>query len=502
MATNIRNWEQRVDWTLSAVLWFGFGMSLFLSGVREGATAGVTLASVFAGTYVVLMQAMPRRIRNSSQVGEVLAIVGVVVALVGIALSGGIDSGYVIFLIAPAFFAGAFLGLRIGLETALLAAVGLIVVIAALDQPILNSRVFESVALFVLIALTMSQVRRILVDERIRSDELAAATEIRISRLETAHGLLQTLSNLAGAAELNPITVGQAALRDMAVRVPFEAGQVLHGGEGEEVVVATRGEPSTETAPVEYPIQIADRTVGRLRLWTREGSDLGEWREAIEFTLQPVAIAFENTRLLQQIAHRAVRGERTRIARELHDDIGPSLASLGLSIDMAIHQFDVDAELGRHLEASRRHVTALIETIRGTAADLRRDETDSLVERAHELAADVGANGPAVAINVDERRPPRGDKAPEINAIVAEAFRNALAHSGATTISIQGVVDRSRGRVSVVDNGSGFDPSIHPPGHFGLIGMKERATKIDADLDIASSAGVGTTISVTWGESD
>ncbi|MCP3975134.1 MAG: hypothetical protein GY720_11655, partial [bacterium] len=189
MATNIRNWEQRVDWTLSVVLWFGFGMSLFLSGLREGATPGVTLASVFAGTYVVLMQAMPRRIRNGRQVGEVLAIVGVVVALVGIALSGGIDSGYIIFLIAPAFFAGAFLGLRIGLETALLAAVGLIMVIAALDQPILDSRVVESVSLFVLIALTMSQVRRILVDERIRSDELAAATEIRISRLETAHGL-------------------------------------------------------------------------------------------------------------------------------------------------------------------------------------------------------------------------------------------------------------------------------------------------------------------------
>ncbi|MCP3974449.1 MAG: hypothetical protein GY720_08145, partial [bacterium] len=303
-------------------------------------------------------------------------------------------------------------------------------------------------------------------------------------------------------AELNPITVGQAALRDMAVRVPFESGQVLHGEEGGSVVVATRGEPDSTTDPDEYPIRIANREVGHLRLWPRSGADLGEWKEAIEFTLQPVAIAFENTRLLQQIAHRAVRGERTRIARELHDDIGPSLASLGLSIDMAIHQFDVGAELGRHLEASRRHITALIETIRGTASDLRRDETDSLVERAHELAADVGANGPAVAINLDERRPPRGDKAAEVDAIVTEAFRNALAHSGATTISIQGVVDRTQGRVSVVDNGSGFDPTLHPPGHFGLIGMKERAANIEADLDIASSAGVGTTVSVTWGESD
>ena len=500
MATNIHNWEQRVDWTLSAILWVGFGLSLFLSGLREGATAGVTLAGILAATYVVTMQVTPRRLRHSKQLGEILAIVGVTVALVGIALTGGIDSGYVIFLIGPAFFAGAFLGIRIGLETALLAAVGLIVVVAALAQPLLTGRVLESIVLYVLIAFTMSQMRRILLEERIRSDELVAATELRIGRMETAHELLQTLSSLAGAAELNPMTVGQAALRDLAVRVPFAAGQVVVGSENTQVVAATRGEPDHDITPHEYPIHIADRELGGLRLWPTPTADLAEWRETIEFTLQPVAIAFENSRLLQQIAHRAVRGERNRIARELHDDIGPSLASLGLSIDMAIHQFEVGPDLGRHLDATRRHITALTETVRGAAANLRRDETDSVIEKAHELAADISADGPSVAIAIDERRPPRGDKAVEINAILAEAFRNALAHSGATTISVRGLVDRDGGRVTVTDNGSGFDPTTRPPGHFGLVGMKERAAKIEADLDVSSAVGSGTTVSITWGD--
>jgi signal transduction histidine kinase len=276
---------------------------------------------------------------------------------------------------------------------------------------------------------------------------------------------------------------------------------VVHGTEEGGVVVATRGEPDLASTSHNYPIRIADREVGQLRLWPQAGSDLTGWKEAIEFALQPVAIAFENTRLLQQIAHRAVRGERTRIARELHDEIGPSLASLGLSIDMAIHQFDVGPELGRHLETTRRHVTALTESVRGTAADLRRDETESVVEKAHELAADIGADGPSVTITIEERRPPRGNRATEIKAILTEAFRNALAHSGATTISIHGTVDRDRGRVTVVDNGAGFDPSVTPPGHFGLVGMKERAANIEADLDIASSAGEGTSVSIEWGGS-
>ncbi len=227
---------------------------------------------------------------------------------------------------------------------------------------------------------------------------------MRVSRLETAHELLQSLSDLASAAELNPVTVGQAALRDLAARVPFEAGQVLVTGTEGDVVAATRGEPDEAVEPVDYPIRIANREVGRLRLWPLPQAEIHEWRESIEFALQPVAIAFENSRLLQQIAHRAVRGERTRIARELHDDIGPSLASLGLSIDMAIHQYDVGPELGRHLEATRRHVSALTETVRGTAADLRQDESESIVEKAHELAADVGAEGPSIAVTIDERR--------------------------------------------------------------------------------------------------
>ncbi len=96
-------------------------------------------------------------------------------------------------------------------------------------------------------------------------------------------------------------------------------------------------------------------------------------------------------------------------------------------------------------------------------------------------------------------RPPRGERATEIKAILAEAVRNAVAHSGASQIHIRGVVDRDNGRIAISDNGSGFDPTLQPPGHFGLTGMKERAANIEANLEVASNAGTGTTVSLAWG---
>jgi signal transduction histidine kinase len=51
----------------------------------------------------------------------------------------------------------------------------------------------------------------------------------------------------------------------------------------------------------------------------------------------------------------------------------------------------------------------------------------------------------------------------------------------------------------VIDDGTGFDPSYEPDGHFGLMGMRERAEKIGAKIKFQSEVGVGTTVTVEWG---
>ena len=53
--------------------------------------------------------------------------------------------------------------------------------------------------------------------------------------------------------------------------------------------------------------------------------------------------------------------------------------------------------------------------------------------------------------------------------------------------------------MSIVDDGVGFDPDHEPDGHYGLIGMRERAASIDGTLHISSVLGRGTTVTVVWG---
>ncbi|HEX5671292.1 MAG TPA: ATP-binding protein, partial [Acidimicrobiia bacterium] len=106
--------------------------------------------------------------------------------------------------------------------------------------------------------------------------------------------------------------------------------------------------------------------------------------------------------------------------------------------------------------------------------------------------------GPELVIELDERRPPRPSASQEIMGMVGEAMRNAFLHSNAKVVRVSGSVDFDQGWVSVADDGRGFDPTSVPNGHYGLVGMRERADRIGARLSIESGP-VGTTISIEWG---
>lgn len=494
-------WEVRFDWILTVLQWGALTVGIVLSAL-DGITASVLIAGTATGGYVIAMQAMPRSIRDGDVIGELMALVGVVASLLAIALTDGIDSPYTLFLTVPVFYASAFHGFRLGVATGLLSAAGVAIVMGALGQEILEPAFVQVAVFYLLIAVTFSQARRILIEERRRREELTAAGEFqarRLERLDTAHNLLLSLSDLADASELNPVTVGEAALRDLALVVPYASGEVSIHQEG-TVVVARRGTPDAGAEPARSPISIGGRTLGGLALWPRPDADLGEYGDLIDEALRPVALAFDNIVLLQDIAHRAVREERVRVARELHDEIGPSMASLGLGLDAILHQHRLDPETRTQLETIRDTVTRLVEEVRGMVSDLRADSSVSLVERATALAVEAGADGPAYVVDVHERRPPRAAIAGQLGAILAEAIRNAFEHSGATLVQVEGIVDRNAGTITIRDDGDGFNVDTSPRGHFGIIGMKERAADVGAVLDLASDPGVGTAVSITWGE--
>ena len=505
MSVNARpdSWVRRFDWILTAVAWATLTVGILLTILVNGITPLTLTAATLSGMYVVALQVIPRQLRDGGAASELLAVGGVVIALVAIALTGGIDSAYTLFLTVPVFYASAFSGFRLGVTTALLAITGLAVVAGSLGQEILQPGLVQTAALLVLLAIAFAQARYILVEERQRTSELERTSLLnatKLERLSTAHTLLVSLSDLADSSELNPVTIGQAALRDLARVVPFEAGTVAitDPDDDGDITVARRGVPGS-AKPVEYRISLGDRTTGTLTLWPSANGDLDQREDLVHEALRPVALAFDNIQLIREIAGRAVHEERVRVARELHDEIAPALASLGLGIDMAIHQHEMNPELARHLETLRQRLAGSIEDVRRIVADLRAHDDISLMERAHTLAAETRLDGSEIRIELAEHRPPRAAIAAELAAILTEAVRNAVEHADATEIEISGFVDRDEGRVAIIDNGRGFDAGTSPRDHFGLVGMKERAAAINAHLEVASRPAEGSTVVIEWG---
>ncbi len=491
-------WEQRLDWLLSAVMWASLTLSVIITTVVYGATASVGISALLAGAWVVAMQVVPNRHRNSEQWGELLAVVGVVVSLVAVSLTGGGDSIYVLYLASVPLFAASCLNTRIAYETGALAIAGLFVIARALGQPLLDQSTLRSAFLYALIVISFTQVRRLLIETQERNVELLAATA-RVERIQSAHTLLTSLSELANTQELNPVTIGTVALRDLATAVPFLAGRVsLIREDGDNVVVATYGEPDSGQQPQRFDIEMRGALLGAMELWPDPEHDLRRHLPAIQPIVIQLGLALDNVAIVQRIAHRTVYEERVRLARELHDNIGPGLASLGLRLDMLIYQATDDPELVRHLEGTRAAVTSLVEEVRTTVRDLRHDNVASIVEQAHEIVASEAGSGTEIEISIRENRPPRPAVAVELRAILAEAVRNAIEHSGATRLSIEGEVDRDRGIISITDNGSGFDPDDLPAGHYGVLGMRERAGEIGGTLVVDSSPSWGSTVTIAW----
>jgi signal transduction histidine kinase len=226
----------------------------------------------------------------------------------------------------------------------------------------------------------------------------------------------------------------------------------------------------------------------------REDSFDAPDQEVVEVGVRPMAMAFSNILILQDIAHRAVQEERVRLARELHDEIGPSLATLGLGLDVAM--LDADPAQSSELAMLRSNVEGLVEEVRETVADLRQEERVSLLRHARRLASETEEI--KVVVELEERRGPRANLANEATSIMSEAVRNAVRHSGASEIRITGQVDKDLGTLRISDDGSGFDPSVPVENHYGVVGMKERAKKIDAKLTIESAYGVGTSVILEW----
>jgi signal transduction histidine kinase/ligand-binding sensor domain-containing protein len=200
----------------------------------------------------------------------------------------------------------------------------------------------------------------------------------------------------------------------------------------------------------------------------------------------------------------AAFAERSRVARELHDTLLQSMAAVGMHlVGLRRRLRSSDQTTARSLEQIENMVTASLEETRRFVWDLREQSLGKgdLGVALKRLAERITADQP-VACQVDVV----GQPAPVPNTVQGELFRiaqeamtNAIKHAGATGIAVR-LEHRPDGlELSIADDGKGFDleqAQGAAEGHFGLVGMRERAERIGR-LQVHSQAGAGTTIRVT-----
>jgi PAS domain S-box-containing protein len=207
-----------------------------------------------------------------------------------------------------------------------------------------------------------------------------------------------------------------------------------------------------------------------------------------------------------QLMTRVILGEeneRRRIARDLHDQLGQHLTALRLTLEMLKSQANTRNEARVQIETLEELARQLDRDVAFRVWELRSQELDTLGLRAA-LESHVRSWSKHVGIPVhyhandwpDERLTPEFETT--VYRLAQEALNNVAKHARADRVDI--VLKREPGHLSLIieDNGKGFDPSTleSAVAHFGLIGMRERAALVGADLQIESTPGGGTCIVV------
>jgi signal transduction histidine kinase len=236
--------------------------------------------------------------------------------------------------------------------------------------------------------------------------------------------------------------------------------------------------------------------------FTTDDERLLEAFAASAATAVATAQSVASERQRQRLA--AAEAERQRWARELHDDTLQSLSALRVGLSTAKRSGKPET-LELAVTTAIDHLEEGITNLRALITDLRPASLDelgaaaailALCERAERQGIDVD-----VSIDLADQGGERKRHLPEVETamyrIVQEALTNAAKHGNAQRAVVELHEDGTDVRVSVRDDGSGFDPSEHTDG-FGLLGMHERVQLLDGTLQVHSSPGKGTTVEASF----
>jgi NarL family two-component system sensor histidine kinase LiaS len=221
------------------------------------------------------------------------------------------------------------------------------------------------------------------------------------------------------------------------------------------------------------------------------------WEEQVT-SLQ--RLSTDNAELAEKARYSAVVEERQRLARELHDAVSQQLFAISMTATAVGRTLDKDFEKSRrqiHLieemaAVAQSEMRALLLHLRPVHLEGKR-LSEGLAELLQELRAKVPME---ITWDMDdELRLPRGVE-DHLFRIVQEAMSNALRHSKASKLEVK-LQQRSDGaRLTIRDDGVGFDLEAKKHASYGLVSMQERVSEIGGSLNIVTAPEKGTRIDI------
>jgi signal transduction histidine kinase len=210
---------------------------------------------------------------------------------------------------------------------------------------------------------------------------------------------------------------------------------------------------------------------------------------------------------LRQIRSRfsLVLEERARLAREIHDTLAQGFVGISSQLDaVAMCMPEEQSPARKYLDMARRMARHSLTEARRSVMDLRASVLEGQdLAAALESGTRMWAAGAGVDVKVEVSGPETvlpQEMEQHLLRIAQEAVTNVIKHAGASRIGIKLDMEARKLYLRIRDNGRGFEtPDVFSTrgGHFGLIGMRERAERLGGELKLASNPGEGTEVEVT-----
>jgi ligand-binding sensor domain-containing protein/signal transduction histidine kinase len=198
----------------------------------------------------------------------------------------------------------------------------------------------------------------------------------------------------------------------------------------------------------------------------------------------------------------AVLVERNRMAREIHDTLAQGFVAIGFQVDAASKRITASPQAAReHLEMARKLIRSSLTEARRSVWELRQQASrgGNLASALSETAREM-TSGTSVRVDFRVRGTPQTLSAmveSNLLRVGQEALANALKHAAAENILLELSFDHGHVAIRVKDDGLGFRTDEAPTadsGHFGLVGMAERAEQLRGRLSLKSNPGEGTEV--------